>query len=44
MAISVDRIHQQYQKENAVDFDFDVAEESKEFQKLTLTHVPLRPQ
>ncbi|GJU02805.1 hypothetical protein Tco_1113143 [Tanacetum coccineum] len=44
MAISVDRIHQQYQKENVVDFDFDVVEESKEFQKLSLTHVPLRPQ
>ncbi|GJY40737.1 hypothetical protein Tco_0428007 [Tanacetum coccineum] len=44
MAISVDCIHQQYQKENVVDFDFDVVEESKEFQKLSLTHVPLRPQ
>ncbi|GJZ76784.1 RNA-directed DNA polymerase, eukaryota [Tanacetum coccineum] len=57
MAISVDRIHQQYQKENVVDFDFDVVglvvatmidgggsdEESKEFQKLSLTHVPQVP-
>nr|GEY33541.1 hypothetical protein [Tanacetum cinerariifolium] len=43
MAISVDRIHQQYQKENVVDFDFDVVEESKEFQKLSLTDVPQVP-
>ncbi|GJX05485.1 hypothetical protein Tco_0191401 [Tanacetum coccineum] len=57
MAISVDCIHQQYQKENVVDFDFDVVglvvatmidgggsdEESKEFQKLSLTHVPQVP-
>ncbi|GJU57299.1 hypothetical protein Tco_1235065 [Tanacetum coccineum] len=58
MAISVDRIHQQYQKENVVDFDFDVVglvvatmidgggsdEESKEFQKLSLTDMPPQPQ
>ncbi|GJX05487.1 hypothetical protein Tco_0191403 [Tanacetum coccineum] len=58
MAISVDCIHQQYQKENVVDFDFDVVglvvatmidgggsdEESKEFQKLSLTDMPPQPQ
>nr|GEX50221.1 hypothetical protein [Tanacetum cinerariifolium] len=30
-------------KENVVDFDFDVVEESKEFQKLSLTHAPQVP-
>ncbi|GKC25175.1 hypothetical protein Tco_1027325, partial [Tanacetum coccineum] len=40
MAISVDRIHQQYHKENVADFEFDVVEESKEFQKLSLTDMP----
>ncbi|GJV49448.1 hypothetical protein Tco_1439660 [Tanacetum coccineum] len=44
MGNSVDRIQSTIQKGDVVDFDFDVVEESKEFQKLSLTHVPLRPQ